>query len=244
MPKTLQKIETPVKIADPVDEFLRAIKAGIDCWREAGEILCRLVENDPGVFGAISRRVPWLTYDILLAFQRIGQKQLCPYLLLDGSAASKRLAFLPYEKQVAIYNEKSVQIAFETNDGSYEVRDMDWHFLTRSEAELVFDETGVRSFDEQVAILKKSKRQRHYVSTHGRNGGGDKSEESEADLVLDEKPMDALMRHLEQSQVALIGARTDLAMLGKEIHKNQDAWIEIALKAIGEFRYTINESRQ
>lgn len=247
MPKTIQKTEPPLEIVkDPMDDFLRLIKAGIDCWRQAGEILCKLVEADPQIFGKITRRVPWLTHDILLAFQRIGQRQLCPYLLLDGSAASKRLSFLPYEKQVEVYNKKSVQLAYETLDGSFEVRDLDWHFLTRSEAELVFDEKGLRSFDDQVAMLKRSKRNhRHNVVTRGRGGSGDgdaAEEETTESESLDEKPIDALKRHLEHSQAALIAARTDLAMIGKPIHKNQDAWIEVALKSIGELRYTVNES--
>lgn len=249
MPKTIQKVEPIIAkpVADPVDDFLRAIKSGIDCWRQAGEILCRLVEDDVTVFTKITRRVPWLNTDILLAFQRIGQKQLCPYLLLDGSAGSKKLAYLPYDKQVEIYNTKAVQVAYETLDGSYAVRDSSWHFLTRSEAELVFSESGLRSFDEQVEILKKSKRNhakhRRNFSNSRYNENVDEAPETTEAESLEESAIDALKRHLEQSQAMLIAARTDLAMLGKPVHKNQDAWIEVALKAIGELRFTINESR-
>lgn len=248
MPKTLQKIEPPEIVAgDPVDDFLRAIKAGIDCWREAGEILCKLLEDDPQVFGTISRRVPWLSTDILMAFQRIGQRQLCPYLLLDGSAASKRLAYMPYDTQVEIYNKKSVQLAYEALDGSYAWRDISWHFLTRSEAELVFNDSGLRTFEEQVAILKQSKRnhaqRRRSINTRGSyNEEVDETPEESGTESLDEAPLAALKRHLEQSQAMLIAARTDLMLIGKPVHKNQDAWIEVALKSIGEFRYTLNES--
>ena len=114
-----RKFDLADKDNPEVDMFCRLVQSGIEAWTEAGKILCKALQRDPDVFTKITHRAPFMTNDILLAFKRIGERKLHPYLLLDNSPASRKMAMLPYDEQVESYG-KPVRVAYKNPDGSFE----------------------------------------------------------------------------------------------------------------------------
>lgn len=229
MIKTLEKAQpteqAPSKV-DRVGVFCSLIEMGIERWMEAGRLLSIYLSDDPDLFQKIRLRAPYMTNEILLAFKRIGEKKLYPYLLLDASPASKKLAVLSYNQQTELYG-KPVKVAYQNTDGSFESYETPSQRLSSAEASLVFSPTGVRSVEEQIEILKQvpqkiNKRTKPKVA-------------STPSQTLIEDPKDEVLRRLNSLQQDLIDTRMALERLGKPI-KNQYAWIDTTLQAIKELR--------
>lgn len=222
-----------------IDEFAGLIQSGINAWINAGQLLCDLITLDPNVFPKITQRVPWLTSDILGAFKRIGEKTLYPYLLLDASPASRKLSELPFALQSDLYG-KPIPVVFKYYDGSFRESEIPFSTLTRAQADLSIGPVGIRTIDEQTEILKSIDRNKTRQKTRLPSVATVEELEPDAPSDINETPIKEVARRLQDAQIALIGARASLGMLGREIHKDQETFIEIALKGIGELRYAIN----
>lgn len=143
---------------EPVDfrigEFCKLVNAGVEAWVQAGEILCQMKENDPNVFNAILATNPHLSHDILVTFERIGKKEVYPYLLIDNSPSSRMLSALPYETQVKLYRGE-VPVVVRRGDHTTTLRKRVAD-LTLSEASRAFAAGGLRPVAEQTKLVQQT----------------------------------------------------------------------------------------
>lgn len=131
-----------------VESFVSFVNAGLEYWRKAGELLVQMLHNDPLAFKKIMRQCPSISMDILVAFERIGRKQVFPKLLLDPSPGSRRLLTLPYEMQERYCAEK-VKVLLQWRPGNPNYIEKHVQSLTSSEVEQVFGVDGARTLEQQ-----------------------------------------------------------------------------------------------
>lgn len=134
-----------------VREFVHLVNTGIESWVKAGELLVKMVEADAGVRSRILKACPSISMQTLMAFERMGRRQVYPYLLLETCVASKKLLELPVELQEK-YIKEPVEVLCDWRNGPV-VRRINLRSLTRAEAERVFCQTGVRPIEEQRKML-------------------------------------------------------------------------------------------
>lgn len=220
-------------IGDPrIAEFCSLVNKGIDAWTEAGRLLCDIVRDNPEAYINILSDNPHLSRDVLESFERIGRKEIHPYLLVDGSPGARRLAGLPYASQVKLY-EGRITVVVKTKAG-FEQRRKRVCELTSKEAGLVFDVDRMRTVQEQSKLLGNHS---HSSNPHCRSTPTHESESNGA--TLDETPTQELLRVLTIANDALLEARTALAMIQRG--SPHDALLTTAFRAIGELRYAANE---
>lgn len=134
-----------------IAKFITVYSGGVDSLREAGDILVKLIALDSEVFGKITNECPHITVATLRALERIGRKQLCPHLFLDPSEGAKKASRLPYEEQERAC-ELPITVAVMSNGCARKIHKR-LRELTKTEADLVFGDGKIRSFDEQKKIL-------------------------------------------------------------------------------------------
>ena len=208
----------------------RLVGQGIEAWIEAGKLLCEIVEDEPQAMLTIARKHPYLTPDVLETFLRIGRKQLHPYLVIDTSPGAQKLASLPYESQVEMYD-APVTLVVRTKDGIHERRKRISE-LSSKEVATVFDGQRVRTTAEQATFLRT-----RGVIVRATRSPQEPAIEREG--ALTSTPVEDLRRHLQDAHDSLLEARTSLAM--QERDSGLDAHITQALRVIGELRFAVNE---
>lgn len=227
-------------VIDPrVAEFSALVNQGMNAWQQAGKILVKLIEADPDAERVILLDNPHLTSEILRTFERMGRRELYPFLAVDSSPGARRLALLPYDQQVQLYREK-ITIAVATADGPVE-RQKRVTDLTKAEAERAIGETGLRSAAEQRRLLPLRKE---------RLGRGENIEVGDVAPDPNDVPSiefnpsapsaGELARLLQIAQAALVEARSALTMVHKR-ESRQERHITAALQAIGQLRFAITE---
>src|SRR5579862_1583816 len=97
-PKEITK-EQARRLADFIQE-------GVESWVKAGKMLVQMVDANPNAYTIIQQECPHLSPNVLLAFEKIGRLEVCPWLLLDNSDGAKRLLQLPYKLQNEFYKKK------------------------------------------------------------------------------------------------------------------------------------------
>lgn len=135
-----------------VDSFATLVKCGINSWVAAGQMLVMLVDSNPNVYHEIAKRHPFMTLDMLIGFEKIGRKQIYPYLLFDKRPACKYLIPMPYEDQERIYN-GIIEVVSEIEGEKPIISKKRFHDLSKAESSIVFSSSGVRSVDEQCKVL-------------------------------------------------------------------------------------------
>lgn len=164
-----QKANKTVAVTVPTDAdgaglFVSLISQGVEAWMKAGAVLVQMVDKNRNAFEMIMYDYPQISIDVLVAFERIGRKQLYPYLLLDNSPGSRRLLNLPYGLQ-AQYYKASVDVITGWDNGSPRIESKSVHRLTYDEAERAFSHQGVRDIEQQKDLFRpKASR----VNTHRR----------------------------------------------------------------------------
>jgi hypothetical protein len=91
-----------MNITSQIDCFAKLVSEGIKKWEQAGKLLVALSDADPSVYSKITQRHPFVSMDMLMAFEKIGRKQLHPILLLSDSPAARKASTLPYQDQKKI----------------------------------------------------------------------------------------------------------------------------------------------
>lgn len=134
-----------------IQSFLELFKQGYDAWVKAGELLVKMIDQNPSVIDDIIDRYPDMNAGILRQFEKMGRKQLHPLLLIESTPGETRLARLPYSEQLK-YLEKPVEIVVETDDGP-DLMQIQTKHLTRAQAEQVFAKDHVRTAAEQRAWI-------------------------------------------------------------------------------------------
>lgn len=135
-----------------LDCFNSYLAEGVEAWYKAGKLLVDMVERNPNAYSIIARNNPHLTIDLLLALEKIGRKEIFPYVLLDKSAGSSKLLELPYDLQVKYYKEP-VEVVLFRGAGSYAVERKLATNLSKDEVKLVFGPAGVRSVEDQRKLI-------------------------------------------------------------------------------------------
>lgn len=138
--------------SEKVREFATLVSAGIDAWVKAGEVLVEMVDGNPNAYSIILRECPHLSVDMLLAFEKIGRREIYPYLLLENCPGARMLAKLPFVLQNKYYKEP-VEVLVGWMNGKPIVAKKEMRLMTKPEAERVFTANGVRSIEEQKALL-------------------------------------------------------------------------------------------
>lgn len=138
-----------------IETFVVLVKSGIELWSRAGEMLVALVETNPNVYSEIISRNSFITFDMLLAFERMGRKQIYPPLLMDNSHGAKRLLELPYEMQERYAKEPIEIVAGDTPDAPTQKKYL--KELSAYEAAVFFNGAGVRTLEQQREFVKEHK---------------------------------------------------------------------------------------
>lgn len=84
------------------DTFIDLVNQGIECWREAGALLVTWKKQEPSCFQLILNRAPWLSIATLEMFERIGNRQMHPKILLLPPAQAERATRLSYDEQESL----------------------------------------------------------------------------------------------------------------------------------------------
>lgn len=220
------------KLADPrITQFCRLINDGIEAWVKAGELLVDITRDDPAAFGKIVSANPHLTHDILLSFERIGRKEIYPYLLVDGSPGAKLLCALPYDRQIKLYR-STVLVATKSKDGfgQEHKRVCD---LTAQEAARVFNVAQIRTVSEQTKLFPVL---RHPIRTFRSDPKLPENLSS-----LDESPEHELQRLLDTANESIVEARSVLTLLKLNNDVQVDRLIVACLNYIGNLRFQVNQ---
>lgn len=224
-----------------ITRFCDLINQGIGLWVEAGQVLCQITASDPNAYAVILGRNPHLTRDVLDTFERIGRREIFPFLIVDPSPACRRLITLPYDEQVRLYGGR-VHVVLRNSSG-LETRLKRVSDLTASEADRVFDLNRVRTPEEQGKLLRAPVpiRDRFPRTPMPTSTEVDRDRPADETGVLEEgvKPVDILRTILSQAQDTLLRARVAL----NEVKRGSklDTHIGNALSEIGRIRYAINE---
>jgi hypothetical protein len=228
-----------------IEQFCNLINKGIEAWVEAGKVLIKIVEEDSAAFDKISAAHPHLTFDILSSFERIGRGEIYPYLLVDGSPGARKLAALPYNEQVEVYNG---DVAVVTKGvGGFKIERIKIHDMTAVQAVRVFDINRIRTPEEQKALFQKkiSRNATRYLSGPKDSGYGEREQdpapepEESPHCDLEDDPRLELSKLLTQAHAALLEARTALSILKRG--SQLDIFITRALTEVGHIRLAVNE---
>lgn len=158
MNDTLEITKTHEITQADIECFNAYLIEGVEAWFKAGKLLVEMVERNPNAYSIIIRNNPHLSIDLLLAFEKIGRREIFPYVLLDKSPGSKRLLELPYELQAKYYREP-LQVVTSARDGTPVIEKKLANNLTKDEVRIVFGPNGtIRTPEEQTALLKSDTR--------------------------------------------------------------------------------------
>lgn len=153
----LQKTKVSLDLKDLKDQvsmFCDLMNRGVELWVAAGELLVKMVDQNPNAYSIIQREFPHVSIDTLLAFERIGRKEIFPYLLLDGSPGARKLVALPYDVQNKYYKQP-VKVLVGWRNGKPLVEDKTVTQMSKFEADRAFSSRGLRTVDEQIDLLPK-----------------------------------------------------------------------------------------
>ena len=120
-------------------------------WIKAGELLVKMVDEDPEVYDKIIKQNPRLSRNILGRFEQIGRKVLDPQLLLRSCPGYNAAKCLPYSVQQQVLAHP-VEVA--TGQYGHDKRLVPLESMTAAEAKQVFGGGSVRTTQEQAAHLK------------------------------------------------------------------------------------------
>ncbi len=88
--------------APDIREFVRLVRAGAECWEQAGEVLVKLRNEDKFAFQKIHDEHPFITVEALEIFHHIGTKSLYPLVMLLPRDICAKVRTMRYEAQKAI----------------------------------------------------------------------------------------------------------------------------------------------
>jgi hypothetical protein len=214
-------------------QFCAFIASGIEAWIKAGRLLCKMKRDNPNVFNLIRVERPELTLEVLETFERIGRKQIYPYLVADSSPGARRLMALPYEKQSKLYREGVLVITRRRGGFHPEIKKVS--ALTPAEAGRVFDGERIRDEKGQMEILRRGL---HLIAP-ATSGASPVNSAAELKANLSADPVAELTRLLGAANDIMIECRSLLSMVKRESRK--DVHITNALIEIGSLRFAVNE---
>ena len=131
------------------------IVKGVECWIEAGEIIAKTLQDNPGSMGRICE-VTGLSEDIVRRFEQIGRKEIYPQLLANTSIGYRKLVSCPYREQQH-YSENPVELLIVGN-GKTDTLKVNVAHLTPEQARQAFSSDHVRTVSEQRAWIEAERK--------------------------------------------------------------------------------------
>ena len=141
-------------IEDAIDQFICWIGKGIESWVYAGQVLEKLLKQDPHVFAKILNKCPWLTVDNLWTFYKIGTKQVRPEVVLAKGWLASKLLHFDYETQ-SILLDGTMDVVSGFSNGRPLVNRKSIREMSSAELDTLFDDNRLRSLAEQKKYLKE-----------------------------------------------------------------------------------------
>lgn len=138
---------------DSIEAFVSLVKKSCADLQEAAEMLSRLTANDETVLDRIVDAEPSIPRAFLTRLLRVGERSLCPELLLNNCWAYRQIAGLPYQQQKQVLAKRAVDLV--VGDGDGDVLRVPLTELTRQQLAQVFTKDGLRSRDDQRAWLRR-----------------------------------------------------------------------------------------
>jgi len=136
-----------------IDAFLSLIAIGLKHLVTAGQMLGKMLQSDPQVFGKILARCHWLTEDALWTLKNIGDRKFRPELFFTKPHVSSRLIGFDYQTQSEIID-GGVPIVISVPDKEKPVvsvvRVME---LSPSQVRIAFSGNGLRPISEQAQLV-------------------------------------------------------------------------------------------
>jgi hypothetical protein len=138
---------------DSIGAFVSLVRKSCIDLQTAAEMLTRLVANDDTVVDRIVDEEPSIPRAFLTRLLRVGERSLCPELLLNNCWAYRQIAALPYQQQKQVLSKRAVDLVVGEAEG--DVLRVPLTELTRQQLGQVFTKDGLRSRDEQRAWLRR-----------------------------------------------------------------------------------------
>lgn len=138
---------------DSIENFLSLLKSISEHLLAAAQMLSRLAHHDPVIIDKIREQAPAVSPGFLSNLLRVGEGSLHPKLLMNSNAAYSRLRALPYTVQEQVLAVGAVDLAVNA-DSSASIR-VPLTELAPDQIARVFCTSGVRSVDEQRALMKR-----------------------------------------------------------------------------------------
>lgn len=142
---------------DSISNFIALLRQATEAFSEAAPMLARLVASDPQTLEKIREQSPSLSHGFLVNLLRVGEGSLHHALLLNSNPAYCRLRQLPYTVQSQALSQGAVEVVLNAETG--EALRVPLVDLKSEQVTQVFGAEGIRSTDEQRAIIRRKRMQ-------------------------------------------------------------------------------------
>lgn len=132
------------------------INEGLKAWRDAGELLVAVYDEDPANRGRVKVDLANIPQPILTTLERIGRRQLVPQVYSSNGPGYRKLAKMSYDVQ-EFYLVNPVELVVETSRG-VDVLKVSVDALSVAQVKQVFGDTAPRDPAAQRAYLADCKR--------------------------------------------------------------------------------------
>jgi hypothetical protein len=156
-------METKLETQNAFEGVIVLIEDGVKSWQIAGQMITIMRQKDPQCYAKIIALRPWLTASMLETMERIGDRRVYPYVLLEPARAGRWLLGYSYETQVDACTNGVDVLMYYKNGKPFKQKKMLKH-LSRHESYQVFGPTKLRKVEDQLPYLKST-------VTHGGNKG-------------------------------------------------------------------------
>jgi hypothetical protein len=147
-------------IQKQIEAFQNALQSARDGLRDAGRILCEILDAEPNAFEMILASVPGITLNSLETLERIGRGRLEPRLITDPSPAAERAIrkAIPIDQQKRLLEMPQEVVA--RDNGGFRVKQKRIDEMTYKDAHILIGDDGIRDVDAQKAILLDENRRK------------------------------------------------------------------------------------
>lgn len=146
-----------IQLKNSLSELEGAITRGIEAWKQAGEIVCSLVDAGGMTLTGIAERIGGgVSENVLAQFERIGRGQLLPKLLVAEYPAARKLQTLALSEQRDAL-EHGVELLVLRDGGQTETLRVQADAMTPKQVKQVFARGSIRSLGAQRAWLEEQR---------------------------------------------------------------------------------------
>lgn len=136
-------------------QFVELVRAGIQKWVEAGELVSRKLDEDPEWATKAADSVNGLTVETIMRFDALGRNRLIPQLMLRDCPGFRALSAAPVEIQKR-FIDHTIPVIVKTDSG-WETLQMKVEAMGHDQVKQVFDRGVVRTESQQRAWIESRK---------------------------------------------------------------------------------------